>query len=150
MADVFDRVQRSALMRKIRARGNRTTEQTLVRIFRTNHVVGWRRHFPIVGHPDFYFPKLRVAIFVDGCFWHACPVHCRMPATNASAWRTKLLSNRQRDLRISSVLRGRGIRVVRIWEHDLRKNAQRKTWATLKSILIARSRNRRLSLSDGR
>jgi DNA mismatch endonuclease, patch repair protein len=150
MADVFDLVQRSALMRKIRSRGNRTTEQTLVGIFRTNHVVGWRRHFSIKGRPDFYFPKLRVAIFVDGCFWHACPVHCRMPATNASAWRAKLLSNRQRDLRISGVLRGRGIRVVRIWEHDLRKTAQRKTWARLESVLIGSSISRPRCSSDGR
>jgi len=140
MGDVFGRAQRSALMRRIRSRGNVTTKQALAKLLRLNGVVGWRRHVPIDGRPDFYFPKLRLAIFVDGCFWHSCPLHCQMPKTNVRAWRTKLQSNVLRDTVTASALRARGIRVVRIWEHDLRKQAQRKTWLRLASILKMRAR----------
>jgi len=72
---------------------------------------------------DFVFPKLRLAIFVDGCFWHACPIHATKPKHNAAFWREKLAGNQRRDARVTRTLRRAGWRVLRVWEHELaRKN----------------------------
>jgi DNA mismatch endonuclease (patch repair protein) len=69
--------------------------------------------------PDFVFPRERVAVFVDGCFWHGCPKHFRMPVGNRSCWRKKMSGNRARDRLVNRRLRASGWRVVRIWEHEL-------------------------------
>jgi DNA mismatch endonuclease (patch repair protein) len=76
--------------------------------------------------PDFVFPKLKTAVFVDGCFWHGCPRHGTQPRTNAAFWRKKIEGNRTRDRRVNRALRARGWEVVRIWEHALaRRNLPR-------------------------
>jgi len=62
-----------------------------------------------------------VAVFVDGCFWHVCPKHGNVPANNRAFWKRKLTANGVRDVLVSRTLRRQGWRVVRIWEHDLRK-----------------------------
>jgi DNA mismatch endonuclease (patch repair protein) len=73
--------------------------------------------------PDFVFPKLRLAVFVDGCFWHGCPLHATQPRNNAAFWRKKLTANQARDRKVNRALRAAGWRVWRIWEHELaRKN----------------------------
>lgn len=71
--------------------------------------------------PDFVFPRLKLALFVDGCFWHACPWHCRRPAGNRAFWRAKLARNQTRDRLVTRTLRKAGWRVLRIWEHSLRR-----------------------------
>lgn len=68
--------------------------------------------------PDIVFTRAKVAIFVDGCFWHACPTHGTRPANNAAFWSTKLDGNVQRDRHQDRVLRDAGWRVVRVWEHE--------------------------------
>ncbi|HEU4974156.1 MAG TPA: very short patch repair endonuclease [Baekduia sp.] len=70
------------------------------------------------GAADVVFPKARVVVFVDGCFWHMCPEHSTMPASNAEWWRAKLEGNRARDRRTDELLREEGWTVVRIWEHE--------------------------------
>jgi DNA mismatch endonuclease (patch repair protein) len=121
MADVFTKAKRSAVMSRIRGRGNKDTEIALARLLRQNKITGWRRHLPIFGKPDFAFPKQKLAVFVDGCFWHACPRHSNMPASNRAFWIKKLAANKSRDRRVNLALRKAGWRVVRIWEHDLAK-----------------------------
>jgi DNA mismatch endonuclease, patch repair protein len=75
---------------------------------------------------DFVFQKLRLAVFVDGCFWHACPLHATKPKGNAAFWRKKLAANRARDRRVNRELKRAGWRVLRLWEHELaRKNEAR-------------------------
>jgi len=69
-------------------------------------------------HADVVFTKCRVAVFVDGCFWHACPRHGSMPTSNRSYWGPKLRENRKRDLRQTVRPRRAGWEVIRIWEHD--------------------------------
>ncbi|MBT1623510.1 DNA mismatch endonuclease Vsr [Curtobacterium flaccumfaciens pv. oortii] len=68
--------------------------------------------------PDLVFPRSRVAVFIDGCFWHYCEEHTHLPKANAELWRRKLLANRQRDAQNQAVLVGEGWRVLRFWEHD--------------------------------
>jgi len=120
MADVFTRRKRSEVMAAIRSRGNRETELRLVALLRAAGITGWRRHQPLPGRPDFLFRRARVAVFVDGCFWHGCRWHCRMPSTRSAFWRAKLARNRGRDREVSHQLRAAGWRVVRFWEHSLK------------------------------
>jgi DNA mismatch endonuclease (patch repair protein) len=72
MPDVFTKAKRSQLMSRIRSHGNKNTELALVRILRAQGITGWRRHQPVFGKTDFIFPRLRLAVFVDGCFWRGC------------------------------------------------------------------------------
>ena len=121
MTDFLTPEQRSVRMSAIKGRRNKTTELALASLFRKNGIKGWRRHHPIPGRPDFVFTKLRLAIFVDGCFWHACPVHYKLPTSNTTFWAIKARVNRSRDRRNNAQLKARGWRVLRIWEHALLK-----------------------------
>ena len=116
MPDVFTKTKRSAVMARIRSRGNLATEMRMIAIFRAHGITGWRRNRPVFGHPDFVFPKLRAALFVDGCFWHGCPCHYRAPATRRAFWRKKFERNTARDRLVTRTLRKAGWRVVRVWE----------------------------------
>lgn len=124
MPDVFTKAKRSEVMSKIRGHGNKETELVLMKLFRQHGIIGWRRHRPVFGKPDFIFPKSKVAVFVDGCFWHACPRHSNLPVNNRAFWQKKLNGNKARDRRVNRTLRGMGWGVVRIWEHEL-KNPDR-------------------------
>jgi DNA mismatch endonuclease (patch repair protein) len=68
--------------------------------------------------PDVVFPRLRVAVYVDGCFWHACPLHGTQPRTNIGYWGPKLQRNVERDRRATHALEGAGWIVIRAWEHE--------------------------------
>ena len=87
-------------MARVRGRGNKSTEQRLARLFRQSGIKGWRRHLPLPGTPDFAFPTERLAIFVDGCFWHGCPKHATFPATRRKFWLKKFADNKARDRRL--------------------------------------------------
>lgn len=112
---------RSENMRAIRSVGNRTTELRLKAILVQRAISGWKVHDEdILGIPDFFFPKERVAVFVDGCFWHGCPKCGHIPKTNRAYWRAKIARNRARDSRLARQLRRQRFSVVRVWECDLR------------------------------
>jgi DNA mismatch endonuclease (patch repair protein) len=67
--------------------------------------------------PDIVFPRRKVAVFIDGCFWHGCPEHGRIPRVNSEYWSWKLEQNLERDARVTAALRTEGWHVIRIWEH---------------------------------
>lgn len=69
------------------------------------------------------FPRLRVAVYVDGCFWHGCPLHGTWPKANADWWREKIERNRRRDDETNHILDAAGWTVVRVWEHEDPKGA---------------------------
>lgn len=118
MADVFDQQKRSAVMAAIRSTGNLSTELKLASLLRKDKLSGWRRHQPLPGRPDFVFIQQRVAIFVDGCFWHGCD--CRsIPVTRRKFWREKIQQNRNRDNLVTRQLRAKKWTVLRFWEHEL-------------------------------
>jgi len=145
MSDVFTSKKRSAVMARIRGQGNKTTELALAAILRAEGVSGWRRHLPLPGRPDFAFPRVKIAIFVDGCFWHGCPKCYRRPASNRRFWDGKLLRNQARDRLVSRQLRIRGWTVFRIWEHDLKRPrllmAQLRLWKRMVARVDSRSRS---------
>lgn len=127
MADVFSVEKRSAIMSRVRSKGNKATELRLIAIFRLYRIIGWRRHSRLFGKPDFVFPRARLAIFVDGCFWHGCPQHKSAPVSNTEFWTAKLQRNVSRDRLVNRTLAKAGWKVVRIWQHDLkRQNAVAK------------------------
>lgn len=164
MPDVFTKAKRSDVMSRIRSRGNQATELALVRVFRAAGITGWRRHVQIRNaeggvrnqaarvakapvrtsrsafrvfsvRPDFVFPKLRLAVFVDGCFWHGCPLHETKPRHNAAFWRAKFASNKARDRLVTRTLRQNGWRVLRIWEHDLARKREARLLGRLRRAL---------------
>src|ERR1700687_6349881 len=120
MADWLSREQRSRNMTSIRSKGNATTEIAFKCLLRNARISGWRRHLTLPGKPDFVFRSQRLAVFIDGCFWHGCPRCYRMPEDNRPYWKAKVLSNRRRDQRRSRQLRSLKWQVLRIWEHSLK------------------------------
>jgi DNA mismatch endonuclease (patch repair protein) len=139
MADVFSKAKRSEVMSRIRPRGNKGTELALMAFFRAHGHTGWRRGRPLFGKPDFVFRKNKVALFVDGCFWHGCPKHGTRPKTNAGFWNEKLRRNIARDRLVNRTLREAGWRVVRIWEHELQKKNAARLAARLRRLLPVRT-----------
>ena len=119
MSDVFTKAKRSEVMSRICGHGNKETELALIKFFRAHGITGWRRRWPVFGKPDFVFPLLRLAVFVDGCFWHGCPLHSTKPKNNAEFWAKKLAANKARDLVVTNALGGKAWRVLRVWEHEL-------------------------------
>ena len=122
MADPLSEAERSALMAKVRSIGNRSTEGRVEAGLDEAGIMGWEKHPPILGKPDFLFPNQKLVIFVDGCYWHGCPRHVRFPQTRADYWRDKIDRNRRRDNRIRRQLRREGYHVMRVWEHDLKSD----------------------------
>lgn len=122
MADTFSESERSAIMKKIKSNGNKSTEQKLIDIFLQNGIKGWRRNYLVKGKPDFVFPNLKIAIFADGCFWHGH--HCRniIPKQNAGYWSEKQKQNVNRDKKINKLFTNRGWTVFRFWECDIKTN----------------------------
>src|SRR2546430_2259986 len=134
--DILSREQRSKLMSKVRARGNRSTERKLRYSFVRNALSGWVLHPTIEGRPDFLFTKQRLVIFVDGCFWHHCPKCLRpLPKGNARYWSGKIRSNVLRRNKVARQLRRRGYGILRVWEHELRDHGVRDVVARIGQAL---------------
>jgi DNA mismatch endonuclease (patch repair protein) len=113
--DHISQEARSANMAAIRSEGNLSTEIAMAKLLWAAGLRGYRKHWPVPGKPDFAWPKRRVALFVDGCFWHGCP--CKtIPATNAKFWRAKIGRNQERDRQVDQDLRRLGWKVIRVWE----------------------------------
>jgi len=137
--DRLTRQQRSEHMRGIRGKGAKSTESVVRAVLQAESVPAWVEHSnEVEGHPDFYFPAIRLAVFVDGCFWHGCP-ECRRntPHTRTSFWTEKIGANRRRDRRVNQTLRAAGVHVMRIWEHSLTG----RTWRSRLRAMISRCEN---------
>lgn len=120
MTDNVDRDTRSKVMAAVRSSGNRSTEARLRDILTQAEVTCWREQAKdLPGVPDFVFDKERVAIFVDGCFWHGCSRCYRRPSSSQEYWDEKVQTNMKRDRRVRARLRRQGWAVLRVWEHSL-------------------------------
>lgn len=124
MTDNMSKANRSYTMAQIRAKGNTSTELKMIQLMRCNGIKGWRRNQNVLGKPDFIFWKKRVAIFIDGCFWHGCRKCLLKPKSNVEYWEQKIKRNRERDREVTKYLTKDGWIVIRFWEHSL----NRPTW----------------------
>lgn len=139
-------VDRSVAMGKIRSRNNRTTELRLRMALIREGLGGWVLHPDLPGRPDFFFARERLAVFVDGCFWHGCKTCGHVPKTRSRFWGAKIERNRQRDKNTSRALRSSGIRVLRVWEHSLTRNESlRKIVRDIRRLLAKAADGTRMS-----
>jgi DNA mismatch endonuclease (patch repair protein) len=120
MADIWLPEKRSEVMGRIRGKGNISTELMMIKLFREYRITGWRRHLPLPGKPDFCFVRQKLAVFVDGCFWHGCPKCYIRPKSNQRFWDEKRLANKARDRKVCRELKSLDFRVIRLFEHELK------------------------------
>ena len=135
MADVFDKEKRSDIMRRIKSNKNKSTELRLIEVFRENHIIGWRRNYPVKGHPDFVFLDRKVAVFVDGCFWHGHDCRNTRPSDNQDFWNKNREKNIKHYREITERFADRGWIVLRIWECELKKKNRELLISRLQDIL---------------
>jgi DNA mismatch endonuclease (patch repair protein) len=131
-SDVLTPKQRSYCMSKIR--GKNTGPEIILRKALWANGVRYRLNYKIPGKPDIILVKSKIAIFVDGCFWHGCPLHSNLPRTNRKFWKEKILKNKKRDQEINKTLSGIGWLVIRIWEHEIKNNLKSSVDMVLRSI----------------
>lgn len=121
MVDFVSKEKRSKIMSAIRSRGNETTELALARLFRRNHIHGWRRKYKLLGKPDFVFPNNKAVVFVDGCFWHGHACLKPRDSLKQGYWKDKIEQNKERDKLVNKLLKKDGWKVFRIWECEIEK-----------------------------
>jgi len=160
MSDIFTKDKRSAVMASVRSTGNRATELAMIRVFRELRITGWRRGKRLrleehttarnrknetklsrIIRPDFVFPERKIAVFVDGEFWHGHPTRGRIPATRREWWAAKIEWNRRRDRLQNRMLRKKGWVVVRIWQHELTGKHLHKALGKLRRAGITQSQD---------
>jgi DNA mismatch endonuclease (patch repair protein) len=149
MSDIFTIEKRSEVMSRIRSRGNRATEKRLAELFRAHRIVGWRRHERVFGNPDFVFRSEKVAVFVDGCFWHRhkdCGL-AYIPKSGRRGldfWLRKFDKNMARDKIVTQTLQNGGWKVLRIWQCQL----HRRNWPKIaRRVARLRKKRRRVTVN---
>ena len=120
---MFKKEKRSEIMSAVHSKQNKTTELRLIEIFKEHKITGWRRNYKVKGHPDFVFLDKKIAIFVDGCFWHGHDCRNTRPSDNQEYWQKKRERNIRHDKEITALFESRGWTVIRIWECELKKKS---------------------------
>ena len=129
MSDIFDNEKRSYIMSKVRSKNNKSTELELIKFFKENNITGWKRNYPVKGHPDFVFLDKKIAIFVDGCFWHGhenC-LFSRLPKTRTEWWKIKISKNIKRDKEKCILLHNLGWHTMTVWSCQLKSTTRKDT-----------------------
>ena len=120
MVDRLTPAERSWLMSRIRSK--ETSPEMLFRKALWTAGLRYRLKTKLPGKPDLVFPSAKVAVFVDGCFWHGCPQHGKVPKSNQGFWVKKFTKNIARDLADNAALSAQGWLALRFWEHDIQKD----------------------------
>ncbi|MDE0518092.1 MAG: very short patch repair endonuclease [Bdellovibrionales bacterium] len=134
MTDTFTRKQRHYCMSQIKSKN--TKPEIAIRKLIWKKGYRYRIGHGLMGKPDMVFPFYGIAVFIDGCFWHGCSKNCRMPSSNVRYWKQKISGNKKRDKRINRQLKKEGWKVIRIWEHDIKKNPKKMATKILNSLLL--------------
>ena len=118
--DTVSKEKRSEIMSRVKCRDSKLEVSFRKEV--------WKRGFRYrknssshFGTPDIVLPKYETAIFIDSCFWHGCPEHCRLPTTRAKFWTEKIERNKERDQEVTEYYRNIGWQIIRLWEHDLKR-----------------------------
>lgn len=134
MTDMFTKEKRSEIMSKIR--GKNTGPELILKSLLDGRI--FRYQPKVYGNPDFASKKHKIAVFIDGCFWHGCPKCNRTPDRNAEYWHAKIHRNKLRDKKITKKLKARGWKVLRFWEHDVNKNPEEVHGKIIKGLIECR------------
>lgn len=135
MNDIFPEDKRSLVMKAVKSKNTKTTELALMKIFKEYRINGWRRTYPLVGKPDFVFREKRIAVFVDGCFWHGHDCRNVTPENNAEFWAKKREYNKAHDQFITDTLKEKDWKVIRIWECELKKKNRELLLSKISELL---------------
>ena len=122
--DTFTKAHRRYVMSRI-IRRDTAVELLFRKLAWSSGFRGYRVKSKILGKPDLYFPKQKIAVFIDGCFWHKCPKCFVRPKSRNRYWDPKIEGNVQRDARNNAELRKQKIRVIRFWEHEIKDNSDK-------------------------
>ena len=133
MTDVHTPAQRKLNMSRIRAK-NTVPEIKLRKLLFSNGIRGYRIHYNLPGKPDIVFIKKKIVIFIDGCFWHKCPVCFQEPETRKDFWMKKIQSNVDRDRKVNEQLKDLRWEVLRIWEHEIREEPEKSFKKVLRML----------------
>ena len=140
------RARRGVVKRKLtkseqmaRVRSRDTQPELLFRRALWHSGCRYRLRSGLPGSPDIVFPSARVAVFIDGCFWHRCPLHYTAPVRNADFWRSKVERNVARDDMANEQLNAAGWAVVRIWEHEILSEIDRVASSVVQVVRERRS-----------
>ena len=141
MSDIFTKEKRSEVMKAVKSRNTKTTELKMLKIFKELHITGWRRTYPLIGKPDFVFPKKRIVVFVDGCFWHGHDCRNVTPSANAEFWNAKREYNKRHDEIVTQALREKNWTVIRVWECELKKKNKGLLYEKIRLLMDADAPN---------
>lgn len=122
--DNLTKKQRSLCMSNIKSR-NTKAEIIFRKYIFDKGLRGYRVNSTVLGKPDIFFPKKKIAVFIDGCFWHKCPKCFVKPKSGIVYWQKKIENNVSRDKKINKELRQQGFQVLRFWEHSILKQTQK-------------------------
>lgn len=121
MTDKVSPKKRSQIMSKIKSKNTKLENKIISDL--------WKRGFrfrrnvaSLTGKPDIAIKKYKIVIFIDSCFWHGCPQHCRMPSSNRTYWEKKIKRNKERDREVTNFYKEKGWHILRIWEHELKND----------------------------
>jgi len=135
MTDCYPKETRSRVMSKIRSK-NTQPELQLRKLLWSKGLRGYRIHNKnLPGNPDIAFSKKKIAIFIDGCFWHGCPICYVEPKTNRDYWLPKIRNTIERDNTQQKELESAGWVVIRIWEHDIKNDVQNAVDTIIEKIV---------------
>jgi len=121
MADTFSTKKRSQIMQKIKSKNTKLENKIISDLWKKGY--RFRRNVTsLYGKPDIAIKKYKIVIFIDSCFWHGCPDHCRMPTSNKPYWENKIKRNKERDKKVVEYFKKKGWNILRIWEHELKND----------------------------
>lgn len=137
MTDVLTKKQRSFNMSQIKSKDTKP-ELLLKKVLSLNKIRNFRTGYPLPGKPDVVFTKSKLAIFIDGCFWHKCPECFVKPATRSKFWQEKIKGNIRRDKQVNEKIRSLGWQVLRFWEHEINSKPEKVVKNIAKKIRLPR------------
>jgi DNA mismatch endonuclease (patch repair protein) len=141
------RLTKSEQMARVRSRN--TQPETLLRRALWARGLRYRIHAGLPGTPDVSFPAAKVAVFVDGCFWHGCPEHYTRPMRNSEFWDRKLSRNLNRDARVNAELEQAGWLPIRVWEHEIQRSLEQVVLKITTAVQARLTPNEISALGDG-
>lgn len=148
--DIFTKNRRSEIMKFVKSNKNKSTELELIKIFKEYSIKGWKRGYPVEGKPDFVFLDRKIAVFVDGCFWHGHDCRNVTPKDNSNYWDLKRIKNKERDEKVNLKFLKRNWIILRIWECELKKKNREKLLKKIEILLYPKINALEISISrDG-